>query len=282
MFSQASFAAAVSGALSDGVSATILFPLDVIKIRAQVDPKVTWQSIVQEEGVLGLYKGVEDKWIVSPQQKLQYFYMETAMLTMFSQWAGRKPSIAEHLLIGYLSALQGTLTTIPLDVTFTRRRVQKKVPGQAPLSFVEMFTDTVNKHGFASFYQGWAVNAVLCTNPAITFVCFERLREAWLHARGKHSLNALEAFVVGALSKAIATYLTFPMIRAKAIVNTWKQGTTPPSLIEIMQDVYDKEGIPGLFVGIYPQLTKGVLNSAIMLMIKDTLDRLVHRALKAH
>jgi hypothetical protein len=71
MFSRESLADAVSGGLSDGISATILFPLDVLKIRVQTDPKATAASIVKEDGFLSLWKGVEDKWIVSPQQKFQ-------------------------------------------------------------------------------------------------------------------------------------------------------------------------------------------------------------------
>ena len=62
---------AISGGLSDGISATVLFPLDVLKIRVQTDPKASAISIIKEEGLLALWKGVEDKWIVSPQQKFQ-------------------------------------------------------------------------------------------------------------------------------------------------------------------------------------------------------------------
>jgi len=71
MFTRESLAEAVSGGLADGVSSAILFPLDVLKVRVQTDPKATVTSILKEDGLLALWKGVEDKWIVSPQQKFQ-------------------------------------------------------------------------------------------------------------------------------------------------------------------------------------------------------------------
>ena len=71
MFTRESLAEAVSGGLADGVSATILFPFDVLKVRVQTDPEASVQKILKEDGVLALWKGVEDKWIVSPQQKFQ-------------------------------------------------------------------------------------------------------------------------------------------------------------------------------------------------------------------
>jgi len=71
---------AISGGLSDGITATVLFPLDVLKIRVQTDPNANVASIVQEDGLLALWKGVEDKWIVSPQQKFQVSFSLHCMI----------------------------------------------------------------------------------------------------------------------------------------------------------------------------------------------------------
>ena len=245
---------------------------------------------------------MEDKWIVSPQQKFQvslqhfrfsrassrlckltiekqYFYVENGLYTIFSNLFKRKPNSAERLLIGFLAALQGTIVTIPLDVTLVRRLAsrKKRVRGEKEVTFAESFKEAVAKDGFSAFYQGWAVSALLCLNPAITYVFFERIKLWITRNRAAKQLNSVEAFIAGALSKIIATWITFPFIRCKAILNTWTlhKGEPVPTMTEVLQQILKENGFAGLFTGIYPQLTKGVLNSALMLMIKERIDSIV-------
>jgi adenine nucleotide transporter 17 len=210
--------------------------------------------------------------------------VETALFTLFDRLYNRKPNTAEHLFIGYLAALQGNITTIPLDVTLVRRLAarKKRVEGEKQATFFESFQEAVDKDGFWAFYKGWAVSALLCLNPAITYVFYERIKLWLTRGREAKSLNSLEAFFAGALSKAIATWLTFPFIRCKAIINTWSKlhkGEPIPSMTDVFQKISKEDGIAGLFTGIYPQLTKGVLNSALMLMIKERVDHLVGKVI---
>jgi adenine nucleotide transporter 17 len=274
-----SLAEAIAGAFADLFSATVLYPLDVVKARTQTDKDATITSVVQQTGVLGLWRGVTDKWIVSPQQKFQYFYLENGLGVMFRTWAKREPSTAESLVIGYLSALQGTLTTIPLDVTSVRRLASKDRSKPMP-GFWTSFREMADAEGFASFYAGWTVAAVLCINPAITFQVFDLMKQWWLKRTGSVTgrLSTAEAFAIGAVSKIIATYVTFPLIRIKAIVNTWTKfhpGESTPSATDAARRIVREEGVLGLYKGISTQLAKGVLNSAIMLATKEHIDKMV-------
>jgi len=225
---------------------------------------------------------VKDKWIVSPQQKFQYFYVENGLFTLFHQIVKRNPNTAEHLLLGYVAALEGNVTTIPLDVILTRRLALRKkrtaVVVEKEETFWESFWETVRTDGFASFYKGWIVATLLASNPAITYVAYERIRLYMLKLKRATSLNAFEAFVAGALSKALATYITFPLMRAKTVLNTWTKlhkGEPMPELHELLVKIVKEEGLFGLFTGVTPQLTKGVLNSALMLMLKEKIDLVV-------
>lgn len=271
MFSRENLAEAVSGGLADTFAATVLFPLDVLKLRAQLEPGTTMASILKEDGLLALWRGVSDKWIVSPQQKFQYFYVETGLFQLFGQLTGRRPNTVEHLALGYLAALQGNLSTIPLEVVLTQRLAcRKKLKKQeAEPSFAQSFNEAVKKDGFMTFYKGWQVSAILCLNPAITYVVYERIRQWIFQHLQVQQLGTVLAFLAGALSKIVATLITFPFIRAKSLLNTWTKlhpGESIPSLTEVIQKILNEEGFLGLYEGIYPQLTKGVLNSAIMLM----------------
>jgi adenine nucleotide transporter 17 len=279
ILSRDSAAEAISGAIADALTALILFPADVIKARMQTDKTATVSGIINEVGgFLGLYKGMSDKLIVSPQQKLQYFYVETVLLALFMRQYGREANSLEHLIIGYFSALQGNITTIPLDVTLARRIVDRR-KGKLNKTFWESFWEAVEKDGFLAFYDSLIVSAILCTNPAITYVTFERIK-LYILKGSQRKLSNIEAFFCGALAKAFATIITFPLIRIKTVLNTWGKlhnGESPPDFLDLGKQIMKEQGFVGLYTGLSPQLSKGVLNSAIMLMIKERIDETVSK-----
>lgn len=79
--------------------------------------------------------------------------------------------------------------------------------------------------------------------------------------------------VLGALSKAMATIATQPLIVAKVGL----QSKPPPSrkgkpfktFVEVMQFILENEGFLGLFKGMGPQILKGVLVQGILMMTKE-------------
>jgi Mitochondrial carrier protein len=79
--------------------------------------------------------------------------------------------------------------------------------------------------------------------------------------------------VLGAMSKSLATIATQPLIVAKVGL----QSRPPPSrkgkpfktFGEVMAYIVEHEGVLGLFKGIGPQITKGVLVQGILMMIKE-------------
>lgn len=79
--------------------------------------------------------------------------------------------------------------------------------------------------------------------------------------------------VLGALSKALATIATQPLIVAKVGLQSKpppsRKGKPFKSFGEVMKFIYDNEGIPGLFKGIGPQILKGVLVQGILMMTKE-------------
>lgn len=79
--------------------------------------------------------------------------------------------------------------------------------------------------------------------------------------------------VLGAMSKALATVATQPLIVAKVGL----QSRPPParngkpfnSFIEVMKFIIEHEGVLGLFKGIAPQIFKGFLVQGILMMAKE-------------
>jgi hypothetical protein len=132
---------------------------------------------------------------------------------------------------------------------------------------------------------------VLVVNPAITYGAYQRLREVMYP--NKTNLRAHEAFckpvsisslirqltcnaVLGAMSKAMATIATQPLIVAKVGLQSRpppaRQGKPFKSFFEVMQYIVEKEGVLGLFKGIAPQILKGLLVQGMLMMTKERIE----------
>lgn len=89
------------------------------------------------------------------------------------------------------------------------------------------------------------------------------------------NFQSLWNFLFGAISKAIATILTFPY----QVIRTNIQLEKDKQFKEIFSLIYKKNGIPGYFRGLTPKLTQTVINSAVMLMIYEKILLMVKKSL---
>lgn len=94
-----------------------------------------------------------------------------------------------------------------------------------------------------------------------------------LRTRAYAVVLTVSYIVLGALSKALATIVTQPLIVAKVGLQSKpppsRKGKPFKSFVEVMQFLLRNEGIPGLFKGIGPQILKGVLVQGILMMAKE-------------
>lgn len=84
--------------------------------------------------------------------------------------------------------------------------------------------------------------------------------------------------VLGALSKALATIVTQPLIVAKVGLQSKpppeRQGKAFKTFVEVMRYIVAREGVRGLFKGIGPQILKGLLVQGILMTIKERMELL--------
>jgi hypothetical protein len=75
------------------------------------------------------------------------------------------------------------------------------------------------------------------------------------------------------MSKSIATIVTQPLIVAKVGLQSRpppsRQGKPFKSFIEVMTYIMEHDGPLGLFKGIGPQITKGLLVQGLLMMTKE-------------
>ena len=87
-----------------------------------------------------------------------------------------------------------------------------------------------------------------------------------------HTITDLSP-VLGAISKALATIATQPLIVAKVGLQSKpppaRNGKPFKSFGEVMSYIVEHEGMLSLFKGIAPQLLKGLLVQGILMMTKE-------------
>ena len=82
-------------------------------------------------------------------------------------------------------------------------------------------------------------------------------------------LSTFDAFILGAVSKAAATVLTYPLVRAKVLQKAGTREEDTKSLIGTLQRVHREEGVSGLYKGLDAQLVKTVLAVAALITVKE-------------
>lgn len=250
-------------------------------------------KILQDEGLTGLYNGIYGSLIGVGSTNFAYFYWYSVVRTLYlsSQKLPKPPSTAVELSLGALAGAIAQIFTIPVAVVTTRQQTQPKGEKKG---MIDTGREVVNSDdGWTGLWRGLKASLVLVVNPAITYGAYQRLRI--LLFPGKINLRPWEAFsmsysvhldpyksttnpeattaVLGAMSKSLATIATQPLIVAKVGLQSRpppaRNGKPFKSFIEVMAYIIDREGILGLFKGIAPQITKGVLVQGLLMMTKE-------------
>jgi adenine nucleotide transporter 17 len=77
------------------------------------------------------------------------------------------------------------------------------------------------QEGVTSLWNGTIPSLMLVSNPAIQFMTYEAIKRRLHAAYGKRQLSALAYFLAGAVAKAVATVITYPLqlVQTKLRVN---------------------------------------------------------------
>ena len=127
-------------------------------------------------------------------------------------------------------------------------------------------------------YKGIQAYVVLCFKPALQYTVFERVKASLVATRKNKTLSASESFLLGMMARTISTILIFPYLRAKVVLQTSTTSATS-SIPKMLRTMYENGGVASWYQGLGPELTRGVLSSAFMLMIKEQLSTLVYELL---
>eukprot|EP01016_Furgasonia_blochmanni_P002371 TRINITY_DN10931_c0_g1_i13.p1 TRINITY_DN10931_c0_g1~~TRINITY_DN10931_c0_g1_i13.p1 ORF type:complete len:351 (-),score=53.17 TRINITY_DN10931_c0_g1_i13:465-1517(-) len=175
------------GALAGMTSSTMTYPFDLLRtiFAVQTDGRPnkgivrTLMSVVNEKGILGLYKG----WLPTMMGIAPYCGLKLGMFqTIKDLFYGkdlnnRRMSDAANLVFGGISGCFAMTMTYPSDLV--RRRFQVKIlsKSQEAKSILSEFKAVVQESGYRGLYSG--IGATYCKvipAVALTFAINERLK----------------------------------------------------------------------------------------------------------
>lgn len=149
-------------------------------------------KIVKEEGISGLYSGMNGSLIGVASTNFAYFYWYSVVRNLYltAQKTTKAPNTAIELTLGALAGAVAQIFTIPVSVVTTRQQTQPKGDKQG---LFETGKEVVrSEDGWTGLWRGLKASLVLVVNPAITYGVYQRLKE--LFFANKTKLRPWESF----------------------------------------------------------------------------------------
>ncbi|XP_065852247.1 peroxisomal adenine nucleotide carrier 1-like [Euphorbia lathyris] len=285
-----SLSEATSGAIGSLLSTTILYPLDTCKTKYQAEARahgkqkyrnlsdVLWEAISNGH-IASLYQGLGTKNLQSFISQFVYFYGYSYFKRLYVEKSGSKQiGTKANLLLAAAAGACTAIATQPLDTASSR--MQTSAFGKS-----KGLWQTLTEGRWSDAFDGLGISLLLTTNPAIQYTVFDQLKQKLLNGNGDagasvQALSALSAFILGAVSKSIATVITYPAIRCKVVIQAADDGESKKSkprlkktLPGVTHAIWKGEGVLGFFKGLEAQILKTVLSSALLLMIKEKIAK---------
>ncbi|KAF9623163.1 hypothetical protein IFM89_037744 [Coptis chinensis] len=175
-----------SGAFSGAIATALTNPMEVLKVRLQMNPKSgsggairEMRLITSEEGIKALWKGVGAAMIragaLTASQLATYDESKRALLRLTPLEEG----FHLHFISSTIAGTVSTLVTAPMDMIKTRLMMQKesKTAGSYKNGFHCGYKVMLTEGPLALYKGGFAIFARLGPQTTITFLVCEKLRE---------------------------------------------------------------------------------------------------------
>ncbi|GAU11149.1 hypothetical protein TSUD_197730 [Trifolium subterraneum] len=235
-----------AGAISGGISRTVTSPLDVIKIRFQVqlEPTTSWallrkdlvvtapskytgmfqasKDILREEGLKGFWRGnVPALLMVMPYTAIQFTVLhKLKTIASGSSKTENHTNLSPYLsyVSGALAGCAATVGSYPFDLLRTILASQGE-PKVYP-NMRSAFMDIIHTRGFQGMYAGLSPTLVEIIPYAGlqfgTYDTFKRWATTWNHNRYSHttgddSLSSFQLFICGLAAGTCAKLVCHPL-----------------------------------------------------------------------
>lgn len=207
-------------------------------------------------------------------------------------------TVSESLLASSLAGIINVLLTNPLWVANLRiiyKSGSSSNNNNKKENLFTMIRDIVHEDGFLKLWSGTTASLLLVCNPVLQHFAYEQIKH-WIllsssstyptkkSLSSSSSLRPMEAFIIGALAKAFATVLTYPLQLAQTLIRLQQERNFNHATISNNEDnnnndnnnnmvykgtmhcliqLYKNGGWTALFHGMDAKLVQTVLTAAL-------------------
>ena len=202
----------VAGLSGGFISTVALYPLDLIKVRLQVNEDArsntlaksqrlsslqAFRVVVRHEGLMGLYQGLIPAVIGSAVSWGGYFFVYEGLKREYAQFSPRADASSktltslENFSLACLAGASMVLLTNPVWLIKTRMQLQmthaaKEHNMKAPYSgLLDAGRTIVREEGFWALYKGAGPALLLVSHGGVQFVVYEFLKRRFHYSRAQ-------------------------------------------------------------------------------------------------
>lgn len=273
-----SFHYSCAGALSGVISRFLAQPLDVIKIRQQLQNKhkqtlqyrsiySSFRFILKKEGIFGLWKGHVPAQVLSILYgSAQFACYEKSKLTLNGYFPNARA--LNDFLSGGNAGLLASFVVHPFDLLRTRKI---SLTVDSKISLVKLVRLTAMENGWKTFYQGVIPN-MFFVYPycGLNFLFYGILKRAWK----KHKLpeTKAKALANGMISGFLAKAILLPLDNSKKRLQV--QGSVGyqsqyTGMVDCILTIAKESGIKTLYRGVLASAFKTGLATGVSFLVYE-------------
>ena len=187
---------ALAGTTGAVVANALVYPLDMVKTRLQVQSKPqagsesgsdskhydgtlhAIKAVMEDEGLQGLYSGIFSSLLSVASTNYAYFFWYSTVREVYFrkiQKSNKNPSTVIEFGLGAAAGALAQLFTIPVAVVTTRQQTQEK--GQKKNILATGKEVIEGPDGVTGLWRGLKASLILTVNPAITYGAYQRLHQ---------------------------------------------------------------------------------------------------------
>jgi len=265
---------------------SLFYPLDYIRTYQQVNSEKSLTDVVNSEGIEVLYRGLQSVLTSLAVSNFVYFYTNNLLKVLLRKITGEKAiSVKQNLFVASLAGVVNVLLTCPLWVANTRIKLQKTLSEKdgsvVPYKgLIDCITRINKEEGTLALWNGAGSSLMLVSNPTVNFVVYDKVTQIVDQRAkdlGRKHLTPMEIFATGAISKAAATIVTYPVQVAQSRQRATKDktGSTFMNTFVILGNIFAKDGVLGWFAGMNAKLVQTILTAAFQFLCYEQIQRTI-------
>jgi len=206
--------------------------------------------------------------------------------------------VLDEMGVGFLAGAFSKFFTTPIANIVTRKQTSSMLSARTPsentdqgsVRFIALQIHA--EKGLRGFWSGYSASLILTLNPSLTFFFFETLKRTLLSRNQRSDPSAQATFFLAAISKSLASSITYPFSLAKSRLQAYipdehdtsstktsspKSSRRPNNVVATIMHIAHTEGMSALYEGLGGEILKGFFSHGITMLVKEFVHKLVIR-----